>query len=219
VVLISQCSNPGNGAVDVVVALNDAPLINQLTLAPSKFISVCESVTVTAVASDPNADPLSYAWSITSGPAGGRLRTAGETAIFSGAAGDYTLLLSVDDGHGGQAQLEFPIHVSTAECSLPADVEAIISQRCSPCHTERASGGLAMPSAAQAYANLVGVGSHAAACSTRTLVVPGDPASSYIIAKLRGTTGICGAQMPRNAPPLPETEIQTIETWIQSLPH
>lgn len=219
VVLISQCANPSNGAVDVVVALNDAPTIAQVTLDPSPFISVCESVSATVTANDPNGDDLTYAWSIAAGPEGGRLHASNENAVFSGPAGDYTLALQVDDGHGGSAKLQFPIHVTDAVCSLPDSLQSLIGERCSPCHTERAAGGLGMASAQQSYANLVGMPSHAAACSARTLVVPGDPASSYVIAKLRGALDICGVAMPRNAPPLPETEIEAFETWIESLPH
>jgi hypothetical protein len=50
-------------------------------------------------------------------------------------------------------------------------------------------------------------------------VIPGNAAESYLIAKLRNAPGICGTAMPRNRPPLPEEQIQTIEAWIDALPH
>jgi hypothetical protein len=53
----------------------------------------------------------------------------------------------------------------------------------------------------------------------RVRVIAGDPAGSYLIAKLRNIPPICGVQMPRNRPPLPEEEIATIEAWIAGLPH
>lgn len=219
VVLISQCQTPTTGGVGVIVALNDGPVISRLELEPSQFISVCETVTVVATATDANEDELEYTWSIAEGPSGGRLSASAASATFSGPAGDYDLLLEVDDGHGGRAELNFPLHVSDAVCSVPAAVQSIFDQRCSPCHTTGSSGGLRLPSATQSYASLVGIGSSSASCSSRTRVVAGDSASSYLIAKLRAAPDICGLPMPRNAPALPEAEIATIESWILALPH
>jgi hypothetical protein len=70
-----------------------------------------------------------------------------------------------------------------------------------------------------AFTNLVGQPARGAPCTARTRVIPGDSAASYLIAKLRGEAGICGVQMPRGQPPLPEAEIQAIAAWIDSLPH
>jgi len=219
IVLYSQCSGADNGGLDTVVALNDQPQITDISLDPSKFITVCESATIVATATDPDGDTLTYAWSIVSGPEGGSLRTDGAQATFSGAAGDYELELTVTDGHGGATALSFPVHVSSATCEVPADVYAIFSANCSPCHTTGTSGGLSLASATAAYANLVGVASGAAACSSRVRAIPGDSADSYVISKLRGETGICGSPMPRNRPALPEDEIAAIAAWIDGLPH
>lgn len=63
------------------------------------------------------------------------------------------------------------------------------------------------------YAALVGTPSSGKAGAVR--VVPGDPANSYLIQKLRGTPGIAGLRMPRNSGPfLTEGQIQVIERWI-----
>jgi len=55
--------------------------------------------------------------------------------------------------------------------------------------------------------------------SRQVLVAAGEPAASYLIAKLRNSAGICGAPMPRNRPALSEEQIQLIEAWIGALPH
>lgn len=219
IVLYSQCAAAQNGGLDTVVALNDQPQITAISLDPSKFITVCESATVVATATDADGDELAYTWSIVSGPEGGSLRTDGPEATFSGAAGDYELALSVDDGHGGVATLSFPIHVADATCEVPEDVYAIFAGRCSPCHTTGTSGGLSLASATAAYANLVGVASANATCSSRVRVIPGDSAESYVIAKLRAEPDICGSPMPRGRPALPEEEIASIAAWIDGLPH
>ena len=59
------------------------------------------------------------------------------------------------------------------------------------------------------------VGKTAVVNRARTLVVPGDPDSSFLIAKLRGQLEEGdGEVMPQRNPPLPEEAIQAIEQWI-----
>jgi hypothetical protein len=218
VVLISQCSAAGSGGLDVVVALNDPPRITAVTLDPSKFITVCESLAITAQAEDPNGDAVAYAWALEAGPDGAQLSADGATASFSGPAGDYLVAITAADVHGNAASLSFPIHVSDATCAVPQAVQDIFAASCAPCHITGSSGGLSLATAEVSHANLVERSSSAPACSTQVLVVPGDPAASYLIAKLRNTAGICGGPMPRNRPALPEEQIQLIEAWISALP-
>lgn len=218
-VLTSQCTAAGNGALDVVVALNSPPVVTDLVLSPSKFITNCETLTLTATASDPNADTLAYAWSITAGPDGASLTATDSTATFSGPPGSYTLRLEVVDDVGGNGQLTFPVYVTEATCEVPDDVQAIFGQRCGPCHTAGSAGALSLADAAASYAGLVNRTSSAAACNDRVRVVPGDAEASYLMAKLYGDANICGTPMPRNAPTLSEEELGAIASWITSLPH
>lgn len=52
--------------------------------------------------------------------------------------------------------------------------------------------------------------------SGSTLVIPGDPANSYLIQKIKGAGGITGLRMPRNGPPfLTDGQVLVIERWIQ----
>lgn len=216
VALVSQCAGEDTGALSATVGFNTAPSITSLDLDPGADISTCESATLSIMASDPDGDALEVQWTAEAG----RLRTEGQDAIFSAAtAGDYVVTASVSDSHGGRASLNIPIHVAAAVCSVAPEVQQIFLSRCAPCHTTGTSGGLKLDPADIAYDNLVSQPARGAACTTRTRVIPGDSAASYIIAKLRGEAGICGVQMPRGQPPLPETEIQTIAAWIESLPH
>lgn len=218
-VLVSQCEAVDNGGLDVVVTLNDAPVVTDLTFTPSKFITVCESLTASATASDPNADELTYDWSIVSGPDGASLSGSGASATFAGAAGSYSLQLTVSDGYGGSGRLTFPVHVADSTCVVPDEVQALFTQNCGPCHISGRSGGLGLADAVSSYAGLVNQASSAAACVARVRVAPGDPAASYLIAKLRGAPDICGTPMPRNAPQLADADLAAIEAWITSLPH
>jgi hypothetical protein len=235
VILVSQCRGAGSGGVDVVTALNDPPTITALAITPSKFITTCQSATVTAMATDPDRDALTYEWAIASGT-GGTLASAGNSATFSSmTAGDFTISLTVSDVHAAKASITFPVHVAAADCTppptaAPEAVQAIIAARCTPCHTaDPTRGGLRMDNAELTFRNLVGVPVGAAACNTRVRAIPGNGAGSYIVAKLKGEVGICGQRMPRilnpdgtigpPAPPLPDAEIATIENWINGLPH
>lgn len=48
------------------------------------------------------------------------------------------------------------------------------------------------------------------------LVIPGDPANSYLVQKIKGAGGITGLRMPRNGPPyLTDGQVLVIERWIQ----
>ena len=53
-----------------------------------------------------------------------------------------------------------------------------------------------------------------ATVSEQRLVVPFDPASSYVVLKIEGAAGICGMRMPRGRTPLSASEIMTIRTWV-----
>jgi mono/diheme cytochrome c family protein len=218
VLLVSQCTGKPNGGLDVVATLNDPPLITGLAITPSKFITVCESAEIAATASDPDGDALSYAWMVASGPAGSSLRAAGASATFSGPAGDYLVALTVTDVYGASAMLSFPVHISAATCAVAPAVQAIFNTNCASCHIANSAGGLNLgPDVA--YGNLVNTHAVGAGCMDRVRVVPGDAAGSYLIAKLRNIPPICGVQMPRNRPPLPDATIQMIEAWIAGLPH
>ena len=67
--------------------------------------------------------------------------------------------------------------------------------------------------AGKAYAELVGT--RAVVNPVHTLVVPGDPDGSFLIAKLRGHLAEGdGEPMPMRNPPLSEEAIAAIEQWI-----
>jgi len=221
VLLVSECEGEPSSAVDVIVELNDPPVITAVTLDPSKFVTVCETLTITVDAEDPNGDELNpvYDFRFISSPGAGALLDArGPVATLAGAAGDYLIQVTVFDSHGQPASLTFPVYISEATCAVPPNVYAVLAAKCSPCHTTGSSGGLSLATPEIAYERLVGQRSSAAACSARRLVSPRDPESSYLIAKLRGEPEICGTPMPRGRPALPEEELVLIEDWIRGLP-
>jgi hypothetical protein len=66
---------------------------------------------------------------------------------------------------------------------------------------------------ASAYARLVNVASVEVPSARR--IVPGDPASSYLIQKIEGTAAV-GARMPFGGPYLDAATISRIRAWVSA---
>ena len=88
--------------------------------------------------------------------------------------------------------------------------------QCTTCHTNvgrTPAGGLNLVHDL-AYQELVNTPVRGKPGAIR--VVPGDPANSYLVQKLLGTSGIVGRRMPQNGPPyLSDGQILIIQRWIQ----
>ncbi len=97
--------------------------------------------------------------------------------------------------------------------SFSGDVLPILNRACSACHLEGGElGGLILYP--DPRARLVGV---ASTQSPLKLVEPGDPAKSYLYAKLEGTheaAGGSGVRMPPQAPPLAAADMEKLRRWI-----
>lgn len=75
-------------------------------------------------------------------------------------------------------------------------------------------GNLSLSSASVAYMQLVKVDSTSSACSAMPRVVPGDPAGSLLVQKLRSATTTCGGVMPVGADEIAEADLKRITDWI-----
>ncbi|HEU4538192.1 MAG TPA: hypothetical protein VFS00_28920, partial [Polyangiaceae bacterium] len=120
--LLAPSCGTSDGGLDVIVALNDPPRITDLDVAPSKFMSQCETATITAAALDPDGDPTSFAWLVTAAPAGAlaNLSFNGPVAQFStDRPGEYQLQVVASDVYSASSFLTFPLHVSQSDCGSP----------------------------------------------------------------------------------------------------
>jgi hypothetical protein len=128
IALVARCGGAPSGGLGVVTALDDPPRIDGLTIQPSAFITPCDTATITVSASDPNGDPLAYAWAVVSSPPGSQamLNPMGAAATFSGdLAGSYGLSVTVSDPRGATASLTFPIHVTSQGCGAGGSEGAV----------------------------------------------------------------------------------------------
>ncbi len=99
------------------------------------------------------------------------------------------------------------------------DAETILAESCGTtgCHDDssQAQAGLDLLSpnveARVVDVNAVGIG-----CTSRILVVAGDPDSSYLLDKVLNVPGICGLQMPVVGS-LPADEVEVLREWIADL--
>jgi subtilisin family serine protease len=98
----------------------DRPPIVSLSASASS-VSAGTQVTITAQASDPDNDPLTYQWQSTAGQLSGQgnVVTLDTTNISSadGAPVQVNVQVQVDDGHGGQAQAQTSITVTTVQAA------------------------------------------------------------------------------------------------------
>ena len=119
-VLVSQCLGDDSGGIDLVGTLNTPPAVDDLVIAPSKFIRSCEAADITLTASDVDGDPLSYSWLVTLQPAGSNpvITGAADAVSFStDLPGDYEVTVTVTDAHAATTSLSFPIHVQDLPCA------------------------------------------------------------------------------------------------------
>jgi hypothetical protein len=110
VTLVSQCKASSNGAVDAVAVLNSPPVIDSLTVRPSKSITACEIARLTVEASDPDGDSITYLWELV----GARppQTSPNQSINFRGSPGSLQLKLTVTDALGASTSVTIPMQVS-----------------------------------------------------------------------------------------------------------
>ena len=107
--LLNQCDLGGNGALDVVAAINRSPQIVDLSYERSKFLPACRLQTLCATVSDADRDPIEFVWKFTgsmlpySGPAvvSHEMQADGSTVecieVMGDEPGNYDFQLTVFD--------------------------------------------------------------------------------------------------------------------------
>jgi predicted secreted protein len=116
----------------IVVAVNHPPVIDSLTAEP-QVVERTMTSTVECTASDPDGDELSYTWSASGGDISGEGSTVTWTAPET--SGDYTIMVKVTDGKGGEATAELTIVVTVNHppviTSLTAEPQEVLRSQTS----------------------------------------------------------------------------------------
>jgi hypothetical protein len=101
---------------------NQPPVISSLTASAGR-VSPSGSCQVKCVASDPNGDKLNYTWS-----AYGDISGEGAVVTWTAPAtlGDYTIVVKVTDGRGGEATAQLTISVTV---NRPPVIDSLTSER------------------------------------------------------------------------------------------
>ena len=140
---------------------------------------------------------------------------AGDLMLVPVGMADTPRLLALRVGPPGASTTTLPVSTTTTTnpdvVSLAQHVQPIFDRRCVACHQ-----GARPPDLRPgfSYAELVNVSG--LQCVARKLVVPGSPADSYLIDKLRGPGSGCfeGSIMPPGAP-LTTAQRNLIANWIR----
>ena len=130
IVLMAECRGDPTGAGDIVAGLNDPPVIEDLSLYPSKFVCTGEQLEIKILALDPNGDEISYNFQVTvwpGQPAPGSFDLIADpidpyhATFVAHDPGYYEITVTVTDVYGASTQLTFPVHVSLCDvcCFLP----------------------------------------------------------------------------------------------------
>ena len=122
------CDTEANGGLDIYATVNTPPLIEDVTISPSKFGGTCSPITLTVSASDPEGDLISYGWKVQGAPDGADfdLNATGSEAVFaSSMLGDFEMLVTASDELGASHSLSFPLHIVDDAAGTECDVEAI----------------------------------------------------------------------------------------------
>lgn len=122
-----------------------------------------------------------------------------------------SIFVEVTDGSGHSGIQEFRSYyvANGTPLTFTNDVYPIVNDSCTGCHGS--SGGLSMPNASTAYANLIGVNSSEQPSVKR--VVAFDPANSYLIRKILNEPSITGQRMPPGVP-LSQNDKDMFIRWI-----
>jgi hypothetical protein len=106
-----------------------------------------------------------------------------------------------------------------AACGPPATLtqvqDEVFTPSCvfSTCHDASANGGLNL-TRGKSYSQLVGIAALGAPSKTR--VVAGSTAQSYLVEKLTATSPAAGVRMPQGGDPVPAAKLELIRSWIEA---
>jgi CHRD domain/Bacterial Ig domain len=205
---LPSAAAPSGDATPPVVTLGAVPAISTgivpLTVTATDAVGVTQvrwRVNGSVVGSDSSA-PFSFDWNSAS-VANGTATIDAQAFDAAGNVGTSRLASTNVSNSGGAAAFTFSeiqTQVLNVSCATVG------------CHSG-ATPPAGLDLSASAYARLVNVASVEVPSARR--IVPGDPASSYLIQKIEGTAAV-GARMPFGGPYLDAATISRIRAWVSA---
>ena len=174
-----------------------------------------ESTALSANASDPDGDALTFSWTQSSpaSPLGTfssqNLASTTWTRPTVAAFTPFILTVTVSDGHGHSVSVPVTVYAKTStDPSFVADVQPFLTHCFGACHTT-ADGHQPL---AQYDTLVTNPPNDLPYCNGQLLVKPGDPDGSVLIKTMAGSG--CGPQMPADGPYLSPDQFEMVRTWI-----
>lgn len=210
-IYVAPAQAPPTLAVPTPQPENNPPTAQITQPAGDVTIAADESVTFAGMASDPDGDPLVYAWDFGDG--------SGSTELSPGAhtysdAGAYTVTFTAEDSAGASASDSVTVTVEAQSGATFAQVQSqIFNTSCAfaGCHAGSSPAQGMHLGSGQAYANIVNVPSNEQPSKDR--IEPGSPSMSYLWLKVTGDPSISGSRMPIGGQ-LSQAQLDLLESWI-----
>lgn len=193
-------------------------------------------VQFTADVFDPENQPLTYSWSVVSGPDGGVLTNeatanptfySSDVTTMSSPFPEWTVRLEVSDGTNPPVAFDQAVSVRAPRFSNLLNDSVIGSTAFAGCSNSTCHGNATMPSGgfyinrlnpSAAYMAITANHNKGMTCSIAMRRVQAfNPTGSLLYRKLfAGLPLACGGQMPLNRGPVAPNELVTIRSWINA---
>jgi hypothetical protein len=127
------------------------------------------------------------------------------------------LLVACSAAPSGEPNLSRDFDTSVCQPQTDSVQKTVFLPNCATiaCHAGNEPAGSLDLASAGVEARLVGL--PATECGAQTLVVPGNPDSSYLVQKIADAKPACGTRMPSSVAALSEGDLQCVRSWIASL--
>lgn len=124
-VTVAVAAASGRGTAQVSAALNDTPVVSQVLASPG-YLVPGSAASLSALAADPQGDPLTYAWS---SPCAGTFSGASASTTFTpdtSVTGPCAINVTVADNHGASSNGSITVPVGAPSFNVAPSIDAFV---------------------------------------------------------------------------------------------